>query len=366
MFNFTTQTIFNSVVKATYEQVKNKTAPRGYNLITADGKNPVMRIGNLRFNTPEIVDVYVKNHTVENLASISYDLTKVIAGETATAEEAGIYRIALYLQLSMNSQDSFYANDLVYKGKPLYVEFVIKAGDSVDNIGKRIVSNANKYLLFMAQEKILDVTYSENKVKFTGVNGYQQIKKSALQKFDPAAIKIDCCSDDGDFIDMIVGIPRVYTTDNTGAVVEVADNAARYLSEDGTLASYNLDSETPITPGIEAFADYNWMIHNLRLPTLANTYPWAINKVEQPVVGGNYTQFIIKICTDREGIAGEVVGQRATSVTTHVLYVLDNSANGDGSTGNVKEVNDALTAAGVTQTLTKADDVLKEPYRSRS
>jgi hypothetical protein len=68
------------------------------------------------------------------------------------------------------------------------------------------------------------------------------------------------------------------------------------------------DTEVGIEPGLEAFGDYNWMIHNLRLPTIANTYFWSVTKSEMPVVGGNYTQFIIRVCKERDGIAGEVVG----------------------------------------------------------
>ena len=95
------------------------------------------------------------------------------------------------------------------------------------------------------------------------------------------------------------------------------------------------------------------MIHNLRLPTLANTYFWAVNKSEMPVVGGNYVQFIIRMCVDRDGIAGHEVGQRATSVTTHVLYVLDQGTN----VADVKAVLETLSTI-----KTDADDVLKEPY----
>jgi hypothetical protein len=48
----------------------------------------------------------------------------------------------------MNNQDSFYANDLVYKGKPLFIEFPINAGDEPSDVATRIVKIANKYLLF--------------------------------------------------------------------------------------------------------------------------------------------------------------------------------------------------------------------------
>ena len=87
--------------------------------------------------------------------------------------QEGNYRIVLYLGLSMNSQDSFYANDFVYKGKPLFVEFPVSASDTAETIGKRIVKIANKYMLFVAQDKILNISEDEGKVTFEGVNGYQ-------------------------------------------------------------------------------------------------------------------------------------------------------------------------------------------------
>ena len=66
-----------------------------------------------------------------------------------------------------------------------------------------------------------------------------------------------------------------------------------------------------------------------------------------------YTQFIIRLCAERDGIGGEVVGQRATSVTNHVLYVLDQGDNVD----IVKEELGKLKVA-----KTDADDALADPY----
>jgi len=42
-------------------------------------------------------------------------------------------------------------------------------------------------MLFIAQEKILDVSEDSGKVAFTAVNGYQIIKKAVIQKYDPNA-----------------------------------------------------------------------------------------------------------------------------------------------------------------------------------
>jgi hypothetical protein len=41
-------------------------------------------------------------------------------------------RFLLYVGLSMNAQDAFYANEYVFKGKPLTIEFPVKATDDGD------------------------------------------------------------------------------------------------------------------------------------------------------------------------------------------------------------------------------------------
>lgn len=350
MFNFTTQTIFNSVVPTTEAAVRAKSAPKGYNVISkSTAQGPQIRIGNTRFDSSNVIEIQIKNHTVENLAEVTFDIADAITLVTADSKDVqeGNYRIVLYLGLSMNSQDSFYANDFVYKGKPLFIEFPIKASDAAADVAKRVVKIADRYLLFQTQEKILDVTANGSKVTFKGVNGYQQIKKALLQKYNPNASQIDCCNNNGDFVDIMFGVPVTYTVDNTG----LATPTEYTLDSDGTREL--ADNEVAIAPGLEAFGDYNWMIHNLRLPTLANTYFWAVNKSEMPVVGGNYVQFIIRMCVERDGIAGHVVGQRATSVTTHVLYVLDQGTN-------VAQMKSLLAGLGTAKT--DADTALAQPF----
>jgi hypothetical protein len=171
-------------------------------------------------------------------------------------------------------------------------------------------------MLFVAQDKILNITENEGKVTFEGVNGYQLIKKIILQKYDPNAKQIDCCNNNGDFVTIMSGVPVIYTTDATTGEVTIGTQT---LDMDGLrdLA----DNEVAIEPGLEAFGDYNWIIHNLRLPTLANTGFWSPTKTEMPVPGQQYTQFIVRLIKERDGIMGEIVGARGTSVTTHVLYV---------------------------------------------
>ena len=317
MFNFTTQSVYNEI---------KTTAGAGRNVWVSNGAHPALRIGNTRFDAANIEDIQEKVPTKESLASVTFDMADIIP---TTAGESTTGRIVLYVGLSMNCQDAFYANDFVYKGKPLFIEFPVSASDSADAVAKRVKKIADKYLLFsLGSEKILDVTFeaeaasgddaASGTVTFSGVNGYQIIKKAIMQKWNPSAISVDCCTEQGAYEDVITGVPVTYTMAADGTIT--SEN--KYVDDAGTKQTI-AKPLVGILPGLEAFGDYNWILHNLRLPTAANYYPWSsANRMgEMPVPGQTYHQFIIRLKKERDGIMGEIVGARGTSVTTHVLYV---------------------------------------------
>ena len=369
MFSFTTQTVYNQI----------STSGAHKNLIdnSAASKKPSLRIGNTRFDAANITSIQIKAPTAEQLAEVTFDMADIIpsTGETTA-------RIVLYLGLSMGSQDSFYSNALVYKGKPFYIEFPVKATDTADIVAKRVKAIADKYILFQTgeKEKILDVTYTATAavaadpgnnieaadavgtVTFTGVNGYQLIKKAILQKYDPAAHTVDCCSNQGDYIDVKVGVPVIYKIVD-GAVKTKDGSGKQYIINEAGEEVELASDQVAILPGLEAFGDYNWIIHNLRLPTAANTGFWSPAKQadELPIVGQVYTQFIITMCVERDGIAGTVVGDRATSVTTHVLYVAGKHTQAGTA---AKAVYDKLNALKGSAIATTADTKLANPYNT--
>ena len=329
MFNFTTQTIYNSINKFELT-AEDRHVPKTANLILgAEEDTPFLRVGNTRFDVSDILDVQIKAPTVEQLAHVTFDMAKIVEklnGDDAPNELTG--RIVLYLGLSMNSQDSFYANNLVYKGKPIYIEFPAKKDETAATIAARVKAVANKYMLVTAEETFLDISVvDEGKVCIEAINGYQLIKDARLQIFDPNAKPVDCCSNQGEFIDIVVGVPVVYETkifDGTVTVPAKDDDAKVFDPTAENNQRKLADNEVPVYPGLEAFCDYNWIIHNLRLPTAANTGFWSPTRLEMPAAGQVYTQFIIRLCKERDGIVGEIVGARAKSVTTHVLYVAGN------------------------------------------
>lgn len=379
MFEFTTQTIYNSI---TVSPDGNGDVVKGANvLVGTDPKKPQIRIGNTRFNVDDIHEINVKNPSDKHLAEVEFDLSEVVIENNNEIEET-TGRIALYLGLSMASQDSLYANALLYKGKPLFIEFPIKKGDTADALAKTVKKIADRYQVLMFQENILDIevtssaevpgqggadpTPAVGKVKFIGINGYQQIKKAILQVYNPSAYTLDCCSTQGGFIDKVIGVPVMYTiSSGTLSAYKVSNKEQVFegYDDEGEIQTRDLaNNEVPILPGIEAFCDYNWIIRNLRLPTLANTHFWAPTKGDMPAVGGKYTQFTIEMRVDNVGIAGEAVGQRHTSTTKHVLYVSgEYNSSGDSP---AKTLYTKLNSLASSKIKTDTETKLNDPYHT--
>ena len=323
MFNFTTQTILN-------------TLKEGDNVIIQNGKTPTVRVNNLRFQqiegSPEnygIQSIEVKLPSAEVLSEVEFDLEGIknkVAAVAPNLTGQVSARVALYIGLRQTSVDSYYANAMVYKGKPFYVEFMLdlETGKLVNQQAAektaRTVLTADKPIM------TFEVTSGENgdKLKFVCTDGYQIIREAALQVFDPTLINIDCCNTDGGFVNIIKGVPGKLKFKLEGEFLKVGDGA-------DTPEGFDAEKDALIKPGAEAFGDYNWIMHNLRLPTCANTGYWSITKKmnELPVLGANYVQVTIKVCQDRENIGGMVVGQMTHSVTTHVLYVANTTENMD-------------------------------------
>ena len=63
---------------------------------------------------------------------------------TTITQASGVFRIAMYIRLSGN-QNSYYSNDFVFKGKPLYIEFEKKTGDSAAQLATKVANQIKKY-----------------------------------------------------------------------------------------------------------------------------------------------------------------------------------------------------------------------------
>lgn len=211
----------------------------------------------------------------------------------ATPAIGDIYRLKLYVGLS-GSENSYYANDFVFKGKPFYVEAKATAATQA-NVASAIAANAKKYMLMVYENEAVQVTANSTKVVITATDEYQRFKEVTLQKWNETNQAWDDVA--------------------TGSVT---------------------------TAGKEGFGTYIHLMKDYRLPTAANTRWNRIVLDETPIVGATYNQYIVYLCKERGIMGGDALGQLATSKTAHVFWVKSDV---------VTAFETALTAVGVTPTV---------------
>lgn len=103
--------------------------------------------------------------------------------------------------------------------------------------------------------------------------------------------------------------------------MKISKSASSYTSTVGP--EYEDVSSTTFsvtTAGKIGFGDDNWMMRHVMLPTAENVRYFGISKDERPVMGGNYSEYVLRYSIAKNGTDGTVSGQ--TSVTTHVFYVI--------------------------------------------
>jgi hypothetical protein len=202
---------------------------------------------------------------------------------TVTNPGAGIYRLKLYIRLS-GSQNSYYSNDFVFKGKPFVYEFKIASDDTTAaDVAKEIKRVIDKIAAFYG-DKYITVAAADTKLTISGVDEYQLFTEAKIQKLNTAA--------------------------NDPLTNEVFEDVI----------------EGTITKSVEGFGTYTHILKDLRLPTTEARRFEAVNQEELPIPGAKYNQYIIEYTVNRGTFGGAALGQQVTSKTTHVFYVLDSLA----------------------------------------
>ena len=201
---------------------------------------------------------------------------------TITNPGAGIYRLKLYIRLS-GSQNSYYSNDFVFKGKPFVYEFRITSGAAATDVAKEIKRVIDKIQAFYG-DKYIKTEVNSDKLIIHGVDEYQLFTEAKIQKLNVAA--------------------------NNPFTNEVFEDVI----------------EGTITKSVEGFGTYTHILKDLRLPTIEARRFEAVNQEELPIPGMKYNQYTIYYTVDRGLFGGAAVGQQVTSKTTHVFYVLESIA----------------------------------------
>lgn len=232
------------------------------------------------------------------VAVYKQEAVQAVNGSVAFAtlpNEEGLFRINLYVRLS-GSQNSYYSNDMVFKGRPFVYEF---KGNTTATDLVAIIKNINQ----LYGDKFLKVEVSGSGVKFTGDN-YALFTIAKIEKF--------------------VQDNSVFPSINGGTWEEV--------------------SKGTITKCVNGFGTYDQILKDLRLPTMEARRWEAVNKEELPIPGTLYNQYTIDYCVDRGILGTDAVGDVVKSLTHHVFFVPQSLA----STFEGK-----LTTAGITDLLDK-------------
>lgn len=234
----------------------------------------------MKFFKDNVISIYKREAADPVISKVTF---------TPVNEGAGVYRVVLYMGLQ-NNNNAYYANDMVFKGKPLVYEFSVKEDDTATQIAQAAVKAINK-IQSLFGDKYIKAEVSGSNLVINGTDEYQIFKKASIQKFDETVNSA------------LVG----------GEFVTIAE-ALVDTDED-------YDSKNTIENGTPGFGTYLLILKDLRLPTMEAIRFGGINQEELPILGAKYNQYTIHYCKQRGIMGSDAVGDLVKSKTTHVFYV---------------------------------------------
>ena len=281
--NFQTQTIINSNLDpdsgkgvVLFESKKEK----------VDGvEKDVLKIKRDFLFVKDNVDCIRKRKGYEaELCKATIDFTK-LTSVVPTDHAVNYLRLDIYIGIE-GAEPYIYSTPWYHKGKPFWVEFLAKNGDNAQALADRLEKTIKSNHIFQVDKDLIKVTNDgAGKLTLEGATEYQRFRKVTLNIFEANA----------DYADLVTE-----------------------LNPNKIVAS---DAIALVTKGKNAFGTYSQIVKDLRLPTAAN-YQWlATRKVEIPIVGAVYNQYIIEYHAPANSHPLSVVGGRLDSHTTHVFWV---------------------------------------------
>lgn len=326
MFQFTTTNVINSNEDLTTglplwsAQKANETTDSNGNKVKAStvASFNVKRVNN--FKQPNVVHIYKSEYTPSELDKVVFNFGDI----TPNPKDGDGFRLSIYIRLSQSNQSSYYSNDMVFKGKPFSVEFSYKS--DWETTLKKLVETIKKYAILVYEKPLLKVSYSSTYLTIETTDEYQRLFKVDIEKYNPEA----------------------YHGMGEYVVIKSIEDLTKASSRD------TLTKETEgYYVGREGFGTYQWLLHNLRIPTSMRTRVFAINSDENPIPGAKYNEYIIHYCVNRGILGDNAVGDMVKSMTTHVFYVNQTVAAAFESALGYIAPDEGIVAA------IKADDGIK-------
>ena len=293
--NFQTQTIINSNL--------DPDSGKGVKLFKA--ANGVLRIKR-DFDFYKDKEGYGKVCAIRKRAGYDAVLCKAevdfanLVGALVPTSGVTYARFDLYLGVE-GAEPFIYSTPWVQKGMPFWVEFTVKAGENATDIANNVAKLIKTNHIFLQDKDLINLTVKGSILEFEGATEYQRFRKIEINKF-----KMD--------------------DDYSEKVAELGDTNI-VLKERGE----------------NAFGTYSQITKDLRLPTAANWQPYHIRKVETPIVGAIYNQYIIEYVAPATNEGLGAVGQKLESTTTHVFWVKNDKSLIDEWEAALKKIDPTQT-----------------------
>lgn len=279
MFKFTTTTVVNSLNDWTTK--KDLLTPVTKTDTDGTVHKSLMVKRHLEFKKENIKAAYIREYQAEVAPKLAITLDTVAKASV----KPQVFRLNMYIGLT-DSQDSRYANNDVYKGRPIMIEFPVKTGMTATQIADSIVKIVNRYHFSVYEDRLFNVKNDSGKLVIEGISGEQVFKKVILEVWD---------KEENDFVEF-----------------------DHYLQSEGNVSTSKIQLTQANNPG---FGTYRNIMKNLRLPSAANLRFGHIVEDEAPILGAEYDQFTIYYCVHRGILGSDAVGDDVTSVTCHVFFV---------------------------------------------
>lgn len=218
-----------------------------------------------------------------------------------------VYRLVIDVILTQGSQSAEYARWSIHKGKPFYLE--ARSLTSISNTTNAATELVKQFNLGLKKanidEKDLTITSNAATILVTAKSEFVRFKFIAIET------KSSIGSGPGEDLE--------------------GDPANYFIQFDASTATPAEAKFVISTPGVEGFGTYNYMISNLRIPTVEQTRFAGIFQDQAPIPGAKYTQFSLTYTADRKITGTQAVGGKTTSETTHVFYILDTGVNSNAN-----------------------------------
>ena len=276
--NFQTQTIINSNL--------DPDSGKGVKLFKA--ANGVLRIKR-DFDFYKDKEGYGKVCAIRKRAGYDATLCKATVNFTnlvnALKSTEGVTYARFDIYLGVEGAEPFiYSTPWVQKGMPFWVEFTVKNGDTAEDIANNVAKLIKTNHVFLQDKDLINLTVQGAILTLEGATEYQRFRNIEINKFS-------------------------MSDDYSEKIAELGDG------------NITLDER-----GENAFGTYSQITKDLRLPTAANWQPYHIRKVETPIVGAIYNQYIIEYVAPATNEGLGAVGQKLESTTTHVFWVKNDTS----------------------------------------